>query len=371
MRIFYLTFSSTPRSVTQKINAQSDELRRQGIFTKILIINTEKFDTKYLNKYFLFKHFSYWIFIRNKLKKFFKKLGNGDIVYIRGEEFFLPYFPIIFFFKGKRKFKIISEYQTFEFSQAMVEGDYFFAFHEIMFGKILRRCYNGIIGVTEEITEYEQKIANSKNIPSLTLGNGINVDSVPIRKINIQNFSEINMVCVAMLNTWHGLDRLIEGMALYEGPESVYLNIVGEGKEIAKIMELSIQKGIENRVVYHDYLTGEPLNAIIGKSHLGVGSLAIHRKGLNYTSELKNREYCARGLPWISSAFDSDFSTDFEYFLKIPNNESPVDVGKSIQFIKRMYDDPQHPLRMHEYAKKNLDWSIKIKKLVNFLSSLE
>jgi hypothetical protein len=53
---------------------------------------------------------------------------------------------------------------------------------EYLFGKLLRKQSDAIIGVTDEITQYEIARAGDPEKPHLTIGNGFAVQSVPVRQ---------------------------------------------------------------------------------------------------------------------------------------------------------------------------------------------
>jgi hypothetical protein len=88
------------------------------------------------------------------------------------------------------------------------------------------------------------------------------------------------------------------------------------------------------------------------------------------TSELKSREYCARGIPFIIACGDSDFPPDFPAILKLLPDESPIDMHRVILFASVISRDSDHAQNMRHYARENLDWSVKMKKLKMFLESL-
>ena len=72
---------------------------------------------------------------------------------------------------------------------------------------------------------------------------------------------------------------------------------------------------------------------------MAIGSLARHRSGITNIKTLKNREYAARGLSFIYSEQDSDFE-DKPYILKVPADESPIEVNKKIEFYKKLNTIP-------------------------------
>ena len=64
-----------------------------------------------------------------------------------------------------------------------------------------------------------------------------------------------------------------------------------------------------------------------------MGSLGRHRSGIESIKTLKNREYAARGLGFFYSETDEDFD-NAPYVLKIPADESPVDVNALESFYR-------------------------------------
>ena len=64
---------------------------------------------------------------------------------------------------------------------------------------------------------------------------------------------------------------------------------------------------------------------------MGIGSLARHRSGITHIKTLKNREYAARGLPFIYSEMDSDFEGK-PYILKAKADESPIEIPAILEF---------------------------------------
>jgi hypothetical protein len=99
------------------------------------------------------------------------------------------------------------------------------------------------------------------------------------------------------------------------------------------------QFGIEKYVVFHGKLFGDELTAVFNQCQFAIGSLARHRSGITRIKTLKNREYAARGIPFIYSEEDSDFDHQ-SYVLKAPADESPIDVGGIVRFLSQQTIDP-------------------------------
>jgi hypothetical protein len=133
------------------------------------------------------------------------------------------------------------------------------------------------------------------------------------------------------------------------------------------LKKLVLEKKMEDKVFFSKTTYGQTLDDIFEESDIAIGSLGIHRKGLSESSELKTREYCARGIPFICSAFDADFEDNYIYKMKISSDEEPVDIEAVLDFGKKIMSDPEYPRKIRQYACDNLDWQVKIKKLVVYM----
>jgi len=123
-------------------------------------------------------------------------------------------------------------------------------------------------------------------------------------------------------------------------------------------------------VLFHGFKTDKELDKLFDKCHIAVGSLGIHRLNLKHGSVLKVREYCARGIPFIYSAIDPDFPESFPYRLKVPANENPIEIPSVVEFAGKVLLDQEHSEKMRRHAEENLDWSIKMKRLFEFIKQI-
>lgn len=301
------------------------------------------------------------------IRDIISSLKEQDLIYLR-----IPYpsLQLSRILKKPRSCKIVIEYQTIEPSEYRLKGKYWYLLVDFLFGDAIRKYTDAIVGVTDEITQYQLHRAVNITKPHITIGNGFDVSSALLRHPPQTPEDSLHLLCVANISRWHGIDRLLQGLATYRGTPRVVLHIVGEGTELPHLQELSCDLGINDRVVYHGFLTGGPLDSVFDQCHIAVGSLGIHRKNLTQTSELKAREYCARGIPYIITVDDPDFPPDFPYILRLPADESPVEIPMIIAFANEVYADPDHPQKMRHYAEEHLDWSSKMKVLKGFLEAL-
>jgi hypothetical protein len=101
-----------------------------------------------------------------------------------------------------------------------------------------------------------------------------------------------------------------------------------------------------------------------------VGSLGLHRIGLNYSSTLKAREYASRGIPFFWSTLDEDFGDDFKYIYHVESDDSSVNLNDITSFALKVRNDIGHPKNMRCFALNNLSWDKKMKKLVQFFENI-
>jgi hypothetical protein len=282
--------------------------------------------------------------------------------------------PLFLYFLHKVRSKcpkllILSEFPTFPYDK-----EYFLPFSlkdAIIFllDKLTRQYLSRFIDRAISVN-YEKPIFG---IPIISIDNGILVADYTtiIYSLDVSP-PALNLIGVANVNTWHGYDRVLHGLGHYyvqnHHPErSVVFHIVGAREPYLKeLLALVTQLKITDYVVFHNPCQGKVLETIFVGCQLAVGVLGGHRKGLEVMSPLKNREYCARGIPFVFGHEDPDFPPDFPYALHLPSNEDPIDIQALINFIEKMGKINQNlniSEEMRTYATDHLDWSVKMKKV--------
>lgn len=172
--------------------------------------------------------------------------------------------------------------------------------------------------------------------PVIHISNGIDFDNVGLARHGAAkpDGTPLKLLSVANIHLWHGLDRLIAGMAAHK-ETACELHIVGDG--LPQIIEsyrvMAKELGIADKVKILGPMYGEALDKEFEWADLAVGSLGRHRSGIASIKTLKNREYAARGLGFFYSETDEDFD-NAPYVLKIPADESPVDVNALESFYR-------------------------------------
>lgn len=212
----------------------------------------------------------------------------------------------------------------------------------------------------------EQEIFGQRTI---CISNGVDFDSIPLHKpIAVTN--EIHLIGVAEVHPWHGFDRLIKGLGEYyrqqpvanSNKPDVFFHVVGGVSEsmMRDFQAIIHQFGIEKYVVFHGKLFGDELTAVFNQCQFAIGSLARHRSGITRIKTLKNREYAARGIPFIYSEEDSDFDQQ-PYVLKAPADDSPVEICQILDFLNRSSMSPDDIRRTVSL----LAWKYQMKRVID------
>lgn len=382
LKYIMVTSSGLESGVIKKAIAQVSGLNALGLASELIIISDHSFPKLTKLPYYvtvipidtipkadLVSRFIRMSRIRRALRDTVLSLDQYDILYCRGLEFQLSYYPLAFF-KHSRRCKIISEHQSIEIRQALLYKSYLSALRDLLTGGFITAQSDGIIGVTDEITSFWSRRLFCRKIPHTTIPNGFNVHSVRVRKPPSNEHTDLHLLFVGNVSRWHGLDRIIRGTAGYRGSISVHVHIVGNGDELQNLQDLKRAVAQDADIHFHDIYIDKQLDAVFDECHIAIGSLGLHRNGMSQATSLKVREYCSRGIPFILSNQDPDFPETFEYCLQVEPTETPIDMEKVVSFAIKMCNDPDHPQIMRKYAEENLDWNVKVKEGYRFINNV-
>lgn len=204
---------------------------------------------------------------------------------------------------------------------------------------------------------------------TINISNGVDFDSIPVHPMDRLDGASLHMIAVAEVHSWHGFDRMIEGLGEYyknnSSPIPVYFHIVGgiwSGHLYGDrgIQTLIDKYGIQDKVFLHGQLFGSQLDMVFDQCQFAVGSLGRHRSGISVIKTLKNREYATRGLPFIYSETDSDFDNQ-PYVIKAPADETPIDIQRIVDFMKGFSMRPETIRKTVE----PLAWKVQMQKVVD------
>ena len=282
-----------------------------------------------------------------------------EFVYIRSNHNANPFTIHMVRRMKKAGMKVVMEIPTYPYDQ-----EYFNKamrrqlIQDKLFRNVFAKQLDAIVTFSEEDIIFGQQ--------TIRISNGIDFDSVRMKKKNQHPANELHMIGVAEIHRWHGFDRVIKGMAdYYATPKEtkVYFHVVGyffSPVEEAEITEVIKTHHLEPYVILYGKKHGEELDEIFDRCDFGIGSLGRHRVGIEHIKTLKNREYAARGIPFVYSEKDTDFDTK-PYVLKVPADETTVKIDDIIKFYQQLTITPQEI----RDSISELSWKHQMGKVIN------
>lgn len=225
--------------------------------------------------------------------------------------------------------------------------------------------------VVDRIVTFSRE-ATILGIPTIATDNGVDADRIatlPARRPD----GFLRLLGLANLSFWHGYDRVIAGMARYYedgGSLDVSFDVVGSGNELRRLQELTAKHGLEGRIHFHGPRRSTELESIMASADVGISSIGMHRLDVD-TSNLKSREFCARGLPFVLGYPDRDFPAGLPFVFQAPADDTPVDIAAVLSFHRQLQEEvPDYPARMRAYADQTLTWQAKMQPICGFLRGL-
>ena len=287
------------------------------------------------------------------------KNNHIDIVYIRSNHNANPF--TIRMVKQMKKYgaKVVMEIPTYPYdSEYEAQGMSKQIFQDKLFRNHLAKQLEAIV----TFSDYEHIFGQR----TIRISNGIDFDSVKMKTTINDTSKELNLIGVAEIHEWHGFDRLVKGLADYYSKSQNYIvrfHVVGYffSAEIEdEFKKIVIDNHMEDFVILYGKKHGQELDRLFEKCDFGIGSLGRHRVGIDKIKTLKNREYAARGIPFIYSETDNDFDSK-PYVLKAPADETAIDIDSIVSFCKRFLMSPKEIRN----SISSLSWENQMKTVLN------
>lgn len=365
MDILLFTFNeiSAANGISKKIEYQKKAFIHNG--ENVHLMHVEKCDSKIVlyidnKKICHFKNNLFWTLKILSFKSILSFLENSEIklVYVRYNQYSSP--AIFSLFKSIRKMgvKILFEIPTYPYDDEFKTiKQKFFLFWERYWRKKVAKCIDFVVTFTN--FEYIW------NIPTIQIKNGVNFDEISMKDENRLIKDRMELIAVAGLSFWHGFDRVLEGIRLYnENSNSthVHLTIVGKGdiKVFNALVALADKYKLQDSVTFCGEVFGEDLDLIFQKADIAIGCLGCHRKNIVEVSSLKNVEYAARGIPFIYSEKNSDFDRML-YVKKEIADDSPINIAELVEWRRNIM---MQPIEIRTTVSDVLSWNKQMKKVL-------
>lgn len=170
-------------------------------------------------------------------------------------------------------------------------------------GRVSVRNATGIIGVTNEIVDYELNRSKGMTKPAYVYPNGITYVNTIIQDYRCKKHPEL--LFVANFSAWHGLDLLLESVS--ESSDQFTLHLVGN------VPQSLLSLANDPRIKMHGSLDSGQIAGLSRQCWVGLASLAMFRNKMNQACPLKVREYLMLGLP-VYAGYQDVFPDCFPFF---------------------------------------------------------
>lgn len=287
-----------------------------------------------------------------------------DTLYIRSDHNTTPFLIHLYKKIQKKGVKIALEIPTYPYDQEYKGLP--FGYQWVLF---LDQC------LRKRMAKYIHKIVTFSDDdfifgrPTIKISNGIDFNSIPLKQPQTVLNEELHLIAVATIHPWHGFDRAIKGLIEYyqmSQKRKVFLHIVGAG--VPAVLDayhelVAHHETLKDYIHFYGPLFGKELDDLFNQCQMGIGSLARHRSGITNLRSLKNREYAARGIPFVYSENDYDFE-ERPYVLKVPADETNISIKDLIRFYDSVKLTPQ---KIRNSIDPELSWEKQMLKVIENL----
>lgn len=297
-----------------------------------------------------------------------------DFIYLRRPLFmniyFLRFMRII---KKKRpEMKILMEIPTYPYDKEITKNirNWPIYIKDVFARKKIKKYIDAIPLLTDE--------ENVFGIKTIKIKNGYNFNNSRARIYDINKCS-IDIAIIAQFDVWHGYDRLIEGLHQYylnKGNREIVLHFVGDGPELPMYKNMASAYNLENHIKFYGMRDKDFLTKIYDICDIGASSFGLFKKDLDFSCDLKSREYLSVGLPIIcGSKMDiMEYPELKDFILEFPNDASFVSMEKVVEFYNSLYGnkDEEDVIKMIQnirtIAVKNLNMEQAMKRVFQYIN---
>lgn len=266
------------------------------------------------------------------------------------------------------KAKIIMEIPTYPYYKELISSKTMWPwyFKDIIYKSSLEKYIDRICTFSDE-----KKIFN---IQTINICNGICVEEFHEQNISARKEDCVNLLAVAQFQKSHGYERIIKGLYNYykekKTKKRVVIHMVGYGEELAYYKKLVTKYELHDYVIFYGKKTGKELDEIFNNADIGMGCFGLYKRKIKTISSLKVGEYLARGIPVVSGVHEKVFEKEAcDYYIEFPNDNSEVSIDEIVSFYERLYETEEKlQNKIREYAKRNVDMSITMKPVIDYIN---
>ncbi len=201
------------------------------------------------------------------------------------------------------------------------------------------------------------------NKETVQFENGIDVKNIR-KHLRVREKNIIRIIAVSYEWAVHGYDRLLNGLLdYYKNKNNKYeIYVLFVGTVMNSTRELIKKNGLEKYVSLPGVKSGPELDDLYDISDIGMGCMALHRRARDAVSDLKTREYVAKGIPYIYSGNQLGEDSNFKYSLKMEEGDDGLDIEEIIKFYETFKDNSNVADEIRNWAKQ-CSWEKQMEKI--------
>jgi glycosyltransferase involved in cell wall biosynthesis len=193
--------------------------------------------------------------------------------------------------------------------------------------------------------------------PTRVIANGVDLDAVTPAPPRASG-RPLAVFLAGVPMPWHGIDRLLALAAALPDWDFALIGLERSALTAPAPANVDVRPPMRRE----DYAD------VLARADVGIGSLAMHRAGLDEASPLKVREYLAHGLPVVLGFEDTDFAGAEPWFLlQLPNagDAVPADAERL-----RSFGEAVRGRRVAREEIARIDWRAKEDERLAFMAEV-
>ena len=227
-----------------------------------------------------------------------------DYIYIRHVAFSPRGFRALKYLSNRTK-RIYLEFPTFTIPKKSIKNSIKYHYDKYLYKYVDK-------AVVDSLDEIAYKM------PTLRIINGTDLKQICPKQVT--NSDTINVLLMAYIQDYHGVDKIIKATNDYykhNGKRNIVFHIVGNGPMLDTYKSEVEKNALDNHIIFYGNLNGKELDKVFDKCEIGISSLSNKEAGVTCSSTLKSKEYLAKGLPIISDTMLDVFVDNPKYFFYI------------------------------------------------------
>ena len=237
---------------------------------------------------------------------------------------------------------------------------------ESTIGPRMLQAVSGGVCMTEELAERER--GRYSNYITKAIANGCALGEHKSDFFLPINDSFRAVMLIGAPAPWHGLDRVFKGLQSFAHTNVVIrLDVIG----VSDAGQMTFPAGVE--VLFLGRLDDNAIEALLPEYHIGIGTLALHRKRMREACPLKVRQCMAAGLPMVLGYRDTDISPVgglSPFVLQVAPDDAPLDWRSIIQFYEQLLASTHTRENMLREVKNVMSVESKAEAIAAFMKSL-